>query len=301
MEVIEIETRDGLQRVPLDKPRLTIGRLPGNDIVLPFTQISRHHAEVRQRGDDWWIVDLGSTNGLHVAGLVVKEHLLRGGDRVVLAPSIALHFISQRPAQPLVVEGTTTGLPVVRPHIVPSSVASSAVDEPSRAAADELATAAAISMPRRRVGVTPPPSAVAPSTRGVQSGSPPVSPPNTEEQDLWLLAGADELATPPGPPTPNPNLPSLQSTLPSQEHDLPLSSPFALLRQQNPSTTTALPKKPILILCPVCSASTAPDSPYCWNCRQTIARPCPQCQLFLLPIQAKCPRCENPNPNAVRR
>ena len=284
MEVIEIETRDGLQHIALEKPRLTIGRLPGNDIVLPYTQISRHHAEVRQRGEDWWIVDLGSTNGLRVAGRTVKEHLLHGGDRVVLAPSIIIHFISQRVATPVMVEGSTTELPVIKTPRKPTSTASSAVDEPSRTSADDLAAAAAISMPRRRMGVTPPPSVNAPLI-------PVEAPPATiAEQDAWLIADA-------GMPTP-PQTHAMESGM---GRDLPLSSPFALLRQQHPMPTTTLPKKPLLFTCPTCNSSTAPDSPYCWNCRQTIAQPCPQCQLFLLPIQAKCPRCETPNAHTVRR
>ncbi len=80
-----------------------------------------------------------------------------------------------------------------------------------------------------------------------------------------------------------------------------METPFALMRQQKPVATSTLPRKPILISCPTCGASTAPDSPYCWSCRQTIAQPCPQCHLYLLPIQQKCPRCDTPNPRAVRR
>lgn len=311
MESIEIETRDGLQRIPLDKPRITIGRLPGNDIVLPYTQISRHHAELRQRGDDWWIIDLGSTNGLRVAGRQVKEYLLHGGDRVTLAPAIFVHYVSQRPVQPATVEGSTTELPAL--PLSPSPAVSSAARDsaaPTSTAADDLAAAAAVPAPRRRMGMVPPPSlaqpAATPAPNGhaaaqrppppaeaphVLPGSPPA--PVTDEQDLWLL-GDNPAYMPPAPPANGvpPTPPAAQA--------LPLSSPFALMRQQAHPTQT-LPRRPILIVCPTCGASTAPDSPYCWSCRQTIARPCPQCGIFLLPIQANCPRCTTPNPNAVKR
>ncbi len=290
MEVVEIETRDGLQRFPLDKPRLTIGRLPGNDIVLPYTQISRYHAELRQRGEEWWILDLGSTNGLHVAGRVVKEYLLHGGDRVILAPTIIIHFVSQRATPPKIIEGSTTEIPVIRQPIAPSREASSAADEPSNTSADALAAAAAIPLPRRRMAVTPPPANAPRAGRATPLVPVEAPPAAMDEQDLWLVTGEGQ--TPPAAPKPNAG---------PTPGDLPLETPYALWRQQHPAPTSALPKKPLLVICPTCNSSTAPDSPYCWNCRQTLARPCPQCQLFLLPIQTKCPRCETPNPNAVRR
>jgi pSer/pThr/pTyr-binding forkhead associated (FHA) protein len=303
MERIEVETHDGLQRIPLDKPRITIGRLPGNDIVLPYTQISRHHAEIRQRGDDWWIIDLGSTNGLRVGGRQVKEHVLRGGDHVILAPSIILHYISQRAAKPKTVEGSTQELPVlpVTPVQPARATASSAADEPSTTSASVLAAAAAISAPHRRIGMTPPPS-----VSGTPGNARPVlpvesPPPGVDERDLWLVDSTPgaSLASPPTPAA-NPQT-NYQAPPSAPGRDLPMNSPFSLMRQQQAKSTTALPRKPILISCPTCGASTAPDSPYCWSCRQTIAQPCAQCRLFLLPIQQKCPRCETPNPHAVRR
>jgi predicted component of type VI protein secretion system len=318
MEKIEIETRDGLQRIPLDKPRITIGRLPGNDIVLPYTQISRHHAEIRQRGDDWWIIDLGSTNGLRVGGRQVKEHLLRGGDRVTLAPTIYVHFISDRPVQPMMVEGSTMELAAV--PAPPSPAASSAareIAEPAATPADDLAAAAAVPAPRRRMGMVPPPGIAHAPTPTHLVGSPPSGPPRprpgppsptpqVDEQDLWLLGDSPAATQQHVPATPEativetPPAAGISQRPPPPARDLPLSSPFALMRQQQKPTQT-LPRRPILITCPTCGASTAPDSPYCWSCRETIARPCPQCGLFLLPIQANCPRCASPNPHAVKR
>lgn len=61
-----------------------VGRLPDNDIVLNDKRVSRHHAEVTQRGGRWLLRDTGSTNGTAVNGKVVKESLLKPGDTISL-------------------------------------------------------------------------------------------------------------------------------------------------------------------------------------------------------------------------
>lgn len=63
----------------------TIGRSRDCDIVLDDAGVSRCHAEIRPGAVDWTIADLGSTNGVSVNGLEVRElQPLRSGDRVEL-------------------------------------------------------------------------------------------------------------------------------------------------------------------------------------------------------------------------
>jgi pSer/pThr/pTyr-binding forkhead associated (FHA) protein len=57
------------QALRLERGLLTIGRSQDCDLVLQDTQASRHHAELRRYGDQWLIVDLGSTNGTMVGGM----------------------------------------------------------------------------------------------------------------------------------------------------------------------------------------------------------------------------------------
>jgi len=69
-----------LQEVPLDRPTLTIGRKPDNDIVLPLDYVSGHHGVLSRRGTLWHYVDQGSTNGTFVNGRRVQSAVLRDGD-----------------------------------------------------------------------------------------------------------------------------------------------------------------------------------------------------------------------------
>src|SRR5215475_8927654 len=49
--------------VDLNRPRITIGCSARNDLCVEDPFASRLHAEVRKRGDVFWIADLGSANG----------------------------------------------------------------------------------------------------------------------------------------------------------------------------------------------------------------------------------------------
>lgn len=61
---------------------LSIGRQAGNDLVLDLPRVSRRHARIERRGDDFVLSDLGSTNGTFVAGKRVEEQILRPGDTI---------------------------------------------------------------------------------------------------------------------------------------------------------------------------------------------------------------------------
>ena len=64
--------------------RVVIGRSRDCDIQLADANVSRRHAELRQEGASYWIVDLGSTNGMEVNGQRVKRAKLRSGDTITL-------------------------------------------------------------------------------------------------------------------------------------------------------------------------------------------------------------------------
>ena len=70
------------RRVAVGEDPVTVGRLPECDVVLSDPNVSRRHAEVRRRGNDFIVVDLGSTNGTRVNGAGVRERRLEDGDEV---------------------------------------------------------------------------------------------------------------------------------------------------------------------------------------------------------------------------
>jgi hypothetical protein len=72
---------------PLSKELVVIGRNEGCDVMLPDPGISRRHAEIRREGDEWVVIDLGSTNGTEVNGVRVNRHRLSPGDRLLLGTS----------------------------------------------------------------------------------------------------------------------------------------------------------------------------------------------------------------------
>jgi hypothetical protein len=74
----------GPARHPLTKRVSTLGRSRDCDIVLADPNASRVHAEVRHIGMDYFLVDMGSTNGTEVNGEVVKRHALADGDTIVV-------------------------------------------------------------------------------------------------------------------------------------------------------------------------------------------------------------------------
>ena len=61
-----------------------IGRLSGSEVEISDPGASRRHAEVRRKGDDFVIVDLGSTNGTLVNDDPVSERTLEDGDRITI-------------------------------------------------------------------------------------------------------------------------------------------------------------------------------------------------------------------------
>jgi ABC-type multidrug transport system ATPase subunit/pSer/pThr/pTyr-binding forkhead associated (FHA) protein len=81
LQVIIHEGRnEGRNRYPLNKPVITIGRDPSNDIVIPAGVVSRHHAEIIQQGGGFQIVDKKSVNGIYSQGRPITHKQLVHGD-----------------------------------------------------------------------------------------------------------------------------------------------------------------------------------------------------------------------------
>lgn len=90
--------KPGGERVSL-QATCSMGRAPGNDIVLAGDKVSRRHAQIqRQQGNEFWLVDLGSSNGTFLNGRRVSQAvLLTDQDQVEIGQFRLVFRQSSRP------------------------------------------------------------------------------------------------------------------------------------------------------------------------------------------------------------
>jgi hypothetical protein len=81
-EVVELEMNG--RRYPVDKRRVVLGRSRECDVQVEDPNVSRRHAEIRQEGATYWMVDLDSTNGIEVGGKRQKRVKLENGMKLML-------------------------------------------------------------------------------------------------------------------------------------------------------------------------------------------------------------------------
>jgi len=88
MAWLEIKDKD---RIPVSG-LCTFGRTAGNTILLKTPKASRRHAMIHEQDGEFWVVDLGSTNGIQVNGERVTHPVrLRNGDHIQM-PDTAYTF-----------------------------------------------------------------------------------------------------------------------------------------------------------------------------------------------------------------
>jgi len=71
----------------IDRPRAVVGRSNRCDCVISDPNVSRRHFELQLKGADWYLTDLGSTNGVTVNGKRVTSSRLNAGDEIVVGTS----------------------------------------------------------------------------------------------------------------------------------------------------------------------------------------------------------------------
>ncbi len=62
--------------------RMSIGRRPESEVFLDDVTVSRDHALLIRRGDDWYLDDCGSLNGTYVNRSRIESQRLEEGDEV---------------------------------------------------------------------------------------------------------------------------------------------------------------------------------------------------------------------------
>lgn len=134
-----IYERDGQGEVSvlLDKASTTLGRAPGNEIILDFdTEVSGKHAKITKEEQNFFIEDLGSTNKTFVNGTEVKKKIqLKNADKIKtgkttftfvnpaeITPLLDKTMPSMAGTVPSVKKTVPSSSPAIDPsHTVPSS------------------------------------------------------------------------------------------------------------------------------------------------------------------------------------
>jgi pilus assembly protein CpaF len=93
MFAITIRERSGqVYTFHFDKPEVLIGRVKGNDVILPKQNISKRHTLVKAEGKRFVVEDLGSTNGTYVNGHRIATAVEVGADDKVYIGDFVMNF-----------------------------------------------------------------------------------------------------------------------------------------------------------------------------------------------------------------
>ncbi len=93
-------TEQGKMRsFPVLTEGLVVGRQEECTLRIPVAEVSRRHAEIRLRGREVVLRDLGSANGTYVNNKRVTEAKLGAGDHVIIGPVVFTVQVDGEPAQ----------------------------------------------------------------------------------------------------------------------------------------------------------------------------------------------------------
>jgi hypothetical protein len=84
-----------LRRIPIERPRLTIGRRAFNDVMLDDLTVSGEHALLQSAAGRCTVHDLRSRNGTLVNGVPVMQRALAAGDRIDIGV-YSLRYVVER-------------------------------------------------------------------------------------------------------------------------------------------------------------------------------------------------------------
>ena len=93
LECVEGPSKGLVFELARDGACAVLGRSPDCDIAVEDQTCSRRHASVFARGGEFFVTDLGSTNGIRLNGKHVEEGLLSHGDRFSFGKS-AFRFVN---------------------------------------------------------------------------------------------------------------------------------------------------------------------------------------------------------------
>src|SRR6185436_19304948 len=83
--VIISEKGGAERRETFDRTEINVGRVQGNDLMLPKGNVSKRHARLLFRDGRFIVTDLKSTNGTYVNGRkIAQATIVREGDKIYI-------------------------------------------------------------------------------------------------------------------------------------------------------------------------------------------------------------------------
>lgn len=113
----------------LSKGELTIGRNPGNDILIENVGVSRRHAVIKWTGDHAVVEDMGSANGTIVNGQKITTRPLQDGDEILVLKHRLVYRLPKEAGAPRL--EVTADLGQRTMYIEPSAVAQAMAGKPA--------------------------------------------------------------------------------------------------------------------------------------------------------------------------
>lgn len=100
--IIITEKGGNERREVFDRTEINVGRVQGNELMLPKGNVSKHHARLLYRDGRFIVTDLKSTNGTYVNGRkITQATIVREGDKIYIGDFILRLEVpqQQQPAQ----------------------------------------------------------------------------------------------------------------------------------------------------------------------------------------------------------
>ncbi len=90
-----------LKTIESEKDEIVIGRNAENDIVVENLAVSKMHARIVNRGGEYYIEDLNSTNGTYLNNIRITKKNLKNNDIIIVGKhSLEIHFVKKGDIDP---------------------------------------------------------------------------------------------------------------------------------------------------------------------------------------------------------
>ncbi|MBL9025281.1 MAG: Flp pilus assembly complex ATPase component TadA [Myxococcales bacterium] len=253
------------RRESFDKTEINVGRVQGNDLMLPKGNVSKRHARLLFRDGRFIVTDLKSTNGTYVNGRkIAQATIVREGDKIYIGDFVLRIELSQE------------------------QQAAAGAAPPSPPSMEESGDGEAANADRGGARIAPPPLPGAPTagpppmpgpSAGGSGAMPMPMPPAVPSGGMGMPAPARETALGPGPTAPPlggaPMAPGpMQGPVPAPQPPAPITpQPVPPTAPPPMAPPMAPPQAPAMVAPAMVPQQMAPQPPPMMPQAQAIAPP----------------------------